>query len=33
MSRREAGDLIEACRVERTKARIAQIKELLSSSE
>ncbi|MET4728256.1 uncharacterized protein YecT (DUF1311 family) [Lysobacter enzymogenes] len=31
MSRRDAGDLTEACRVERTQARIAQVKELLSS--
>lgn len=31
MSRREAGDLTEACRVERTQARIAQIKEWLST--
>ncbi|MEH6419429.1 lysozyme inhibitor LprI family protein [Pseudomonas sp. CGJS7] len=31
MSRREAGDLTEACRVERTQARIAQIRELLQA--
>lgn len=31
MSRREAGDLTEACRVERTQARIAHVKELLST--
>jgi len=31
MARREAGDLTEACRVERTRARIAQLKEWLSS--
>lgn len=31
MSRREAGDLTEACRVERTQARIEQLKELISS--
>lgn len=33
MSRREAADLTEACRVERTQARIAYLKELFSSSK
>lgn len=31
MSRREASDLTEACRAERTQARIAQLKEWFSS--
>lgn len=31
MSRREAADLTEACRVERTQARIAYLKELFAS--
>jgi len=31
MSRREAGDLTEACRVERTQARIARLKEIVST--